>query len=134
MVQLCVAQPNEVTWAQAFLLDGEEYLGRKELVLDICGQQERKIKSSPISEIIIRAGDKRCLSDMCPSARQVTHWPLRSHVALAGRTNSEFHFRGTTEQSRHTEAEHTGGIGGVQKLIKQTRRAENKLAPPKKSL
>ena len=64
MVQLCVAQPNDSIWPGAFLLDGEEYLGRKELVLDICGKQERKMKSSPISETITGAGNKHCLSDM----------------------------------------------------------------------
>lgn len=62
-VQLCVAQPNDVIQPGAFLLDGEEHLGRKELVLDICGKQRRKVKSSPISETIIGAGCKHCLSD-----------------------------------------------------------------------
>lgn len=36
-------------------------------------------------------------------------------MMLAGRTNSEFHFRGTTEeQSLRMEAEHTGAIGEIQ--------------------
>lgn len=115
MVQLCVVQPNDVIRPGAFLLDGEEYLGRKELVLDICGEQERKMKSSPIAETIIAAGNKHCPSDTCPSAKQHKHWLRRSRVMLAGHTNSEFHFRGTTEeQSLHMEAEHTGGIQGIQ--------------------
>lgn len=115
VVQLCVAQPNDMIWPRAFLLDGEEYLGRKEQVLDICGKQKRKMKSSPISETIIRADNKYCLYNTCPSAKQLTHWPRRSHVTLAGCTNSEFHFRGTTEeQSLHMEVEHTGGIGRIQ--------------------
>lgn len=62
-VQLCVAQPNDVIQPGAFLLDGEEHLGRKELVLDICGKQRRKVKSSPISETIIGAGCKHRPSD-----------------------------------------------------------------------
>lgn len=87
VVQLRAAQPNDVIWPGAFLLGEEEYLGRKELVLDICGKLERKMKSSPISETITGAGNKHCTSAMCPSAKQLGHWPLRSHVTLAGHTN-----------------------------------------------
>jgi len=106
---------NDVTWPGALLLDGEEHLGRKELVLDICGEQERKMKSSPISETIIGAGNKHCPSDTCPSATPHKRRLQRPRMTLAGHTNSEMHLRGTTEeQSLHMEAEHTGGTGGIQ--------------------
>lgn len=66
VVQLCVAQPNDMIQPGAFLLDGKEHLGRK--VLDICGEQERKMKSSPILETLIEVGNKHW-SNMCPSAQ-----------------------------------------------------------------
>lgn len=81
VLQLCIAQPNDMIQPGEFLLDGEEHLGRKELVLDICGEQERKMKSSPISETLIKAGNKHC--PIC--ATQPSNRPLCAHVTLAGR-------------------------------------------------
>lgn len=76
MEQLCAAQPNDVIQPGAFLLDREEHLGRKELVRDICGEQERKMKSSPTSETLIKHWP------VC--ALQPSNWPLCAHVTLAG--------------------------------------------------
>lgn len=64
----------------AFLLDGEEHMGRKELVLGICGERERKMKSSPISETLIKAVNKHW--PIC--APQPSNWPLYARVTLTG--------------------------------------------------
>lgn len=70
-----VAQPNDRIQPGAVFVGWRGVFGQKGAGFDICGEQERKMKSLPISETIIRAGNKPCPSDTCLSAKRLTHWP-----------------------------------------------------------